>query len=467
MKIDPTKLDMKKLNALDAFTKNNTAETPLPDDILAILNEDNPEADAQAAAIIAGKATAGVITKELAKASKRRMTLAEFPAVVPEADNPDILIRGRWLERGGSAFLVSTAGTGKSIWMTQFAISMVHGVEFSGLSAWKPLRVWVIQSEDSPSRVAIDRDDIVAGLTEQWAERYPDIDWHKAVEQVIFVDFTGYTGAGFLEQLRAELEAAQETGEIPDVIIINPFMDFLGADVTSNADTIAFLSGGVLSNKRTEGLRSILKDFSTSALIAHHTAKPPTDAELSAWIMSDMPEYKACGAGYITNWGRSFVTMMKIPGVEGVVMLTAGKNGSGLGWPLVHGARRIFLKWAEEPSAGGTGRRHFWERVTNPEEYDSIVETVESLGKKKRKDVEDAAPAFNLKSACVAWANRIADSSELQDMSAKDLRAAMSAEIGWEKAKQVYRELSAENNPYGIVSVPGKFGKVTLAPANA
>lgn len=473
MKLDPKQFNVKQFNALDAFAKNNTPDTPISDDILAILNEDNPEADAQAEAILSGK-TAGAIAKELAKSSKRRMTLAEFPPVVPESENPDILIRGRWLERGGSAFLVSTAGTGKSIWMTQFAISMVHGVEFSGLSAWKPLKVWVIQSEDSPSRVAIDREDIVAGLTDQWAERYPDIDWKRATEQVVFVDFTGHTGAGFLEQLRNELEAARDEGATPDVVIINPFMDFLGADVTSNADTIAFLSGGILGNKRTEGLRSILKEFKTSALIAHHTAKPPTDAELASWIMSDMPEYKACGAGYITNWGRSFVTLMKIPGLEGVVMLTAGKNGSGLGWKMVEGARRIFLKWATESSSGGTGRRHFWVRVTDPQELADIEDTVAGLRKGRKRNHTatekcDHKAQFEPVSAARYWAHEIfthhlgKDSGVIRDIIFEGVRR---EGLSRADSRMIYDTLcdiiSKPDNPFAITITRDKFGRKTF-----
>ena len=134
----------------------NAGETDIPADLLEIINEDVNKERAEV--------KVSAIDRAIAKTKSRRKTLADFPAVVKEADNPDILIKGRWLERGGSAFLVSTAGTGKSIWMTQFALSMLHAVPFSGLVPWRPLKCWCIQSEDSDSRVAIDRDDITAGL---------------------------------------------------------------------------------------------------------------------------------------------------------------------------------------------------------------------------------------------------------------------------------------------------------------
>lgn len=410
---------------------------------------------------------------------RHRRTLADFPAVVPERDDPTALVKGRWLERGGSAFLVSTAGTGKSIWVTQFAISMVHAVPFSGLSAWRPLRCWVIQSEDSDSRVAIDRDDIAAGLTEQWAAAYPDIDWERSCGQVEFPDFTGYTGAAFVARLKAELEAAKDAGDLPDVVIINPFMDFIGGDVASNADSIAFLSGGVLGGVRTEGLRAVLRAFGVAALFAHHTGKPPTEAEISAWIMSPMPEYKACGASYVTNWGRSFITMTKVPGFEGRVMLTAGKNGGALGWPLVSGARRIFLAWSDAPSCSGTGRRHFWRPVTD-EEGRELEEAVERLaaGRSARNATSatrtgvgargaagegDSLAPFDERACAAFWAGR----DEVIGKGAHELREVIFGGIrregrSYADAKTVIAELFAHPDEYGLFVQRDKYGKKWL-----
>lgn len=294
-------------------------------------------------------------------------SLAEFPAVVPESENPNILVRGRWLERGGSAFLVSTAGTGKSIWALQFAISMFHARPFSGLEAWRPLRTWIIQSEDSDDRVSIDREDIVSGLvaadvadlgdqSHEEREAY----WREAAASVMFADFTGLTGSTFLDALSARL-ALVGADETPDVIVINPLLDFLGGDMNRQDVVSGFLSGGMTGQtKETRGLRSILREYGIGALIVHHTPKPPNETELKGWIKSAMPEYQAAGSSYITNWGRSFITAMKVPGTTDAIMLTAGKNGAGLGWDVVGGAHRHFLVWGGGDSSGGTGARHYW-----------------------------------------------------------------------------------------------------------
>lgn len=480
------KLDFEKLSQnADALLKNSSPTAPcgLADDILAIINEGAPadfedgadgqgQGDRAAPPPLSDAAARRILSASVAKIRKRHRSLADFPKVVPEKDDPNILIKGRWLERGGAAFLVSTAGTGKSIWMTQFAVAMIHAVPFSGLAAWRPLKCWIAQTEDSDSRVAIDRDDIVAGLEAEFGAAYPDIDWRKSCAQVDFVDFTGYTGASFLEQLRVELEAT-DPSDRPDVIIINPFMDFLGGDVVKNADCIAFLAGGDLGGRHTEGLRSILREFAVAALLAHHTGKPPTDAEIASWIMSSMPEYKACGASYITNWGRSFITMMKIPGHEGRVMLTAGKNGGGLGWPLIAGARRIFLSWADEDSCGGSGRRHYWRRVTDDERR-VLAEAVENLAKGRagrarsgigaRADEgrESIAP-FDRRACARFWSgqDRILGrgSHELREIIFDGIRPEGRT---FADAKEAVAELFARPGDYGLAVLTNKFGKKWL-----
>lgn len=479
------KLDFEKLSHnADAILKNSSPSAPsgLADDILAIINEGAPADFADAAGHGQGArpspppltdaAARRILSESVAKNRKRHRPLADFPKVVPEQDDPNILIKGRWLERGGAAFLISTAGTGKSIWVTQFAIAAVHAVPFSGLSAWRPLKCWVCQTEDSDSRVAIDRDDIIDGLAAEYGAAYPEIDWRKSCEQVDFVDFTGFTGASFLEQLRVELETT-EPSDRPDVIIINPFMDFLGGDPSMNADCIAFLSGGELGGRHTEGLRSVLREFSAAALVAHHTGKPPTDAEIASWIMSSMPEYKACGASYITNWSRSFVTMMKIPGEEGRVMLTAGKNGGGLGWPLVAGARRIFLSWADEDSCGGSGRRHYWRRVTEDEQRE-LAETVKNLAKGRagrarsgigaRGDEGRESPCPFDKRACARfWCAQDAilgkGVHELREIIFDGIRPEGRT---YADAKQTVSELFARPGDYGLAVCTNKFGKKWL-----
>lgn len=353
-----------------AHAETRPPEPPQSGKVIAAMDA-TPDADTIIAQIRAERIAHGDILQTKAENPPWLRSLADFPAVVPEAENPNILIRGRWLERGGSAFLVSTAGTGKSIWALQFALSMYHAQPFSGLNAWRPLRTWIIQSEDSDDRVSIDRDDIMAGLVENDVDELGEecreereAYWREAANATMFMDFTGLTGSTFLDALNGRLALVQTTlgvESMPDVLVINPLLDFLGGDMNRQDVVSGFLSGGMTGQaKETRGLRSILREYNIGAIIVHHTPKPPNPKELQAWIKSTTPEYQAAGSSYITNWGRSFITMMKVPNEIDAVMLTAGKNGSGLGWDVIGGARRRFLVWGGGESSGGTGARHFW-----------------------------------------------------------------------------------------------------------
>ena len=112
--------------------------------------------------------------------------LADLPEYVPDEQNPDVLVRGRWLERGGSAWIVSTSGTGKSIHAMQLILSFTLGKPFAGLAPNRPLVIWYVQSEDSPTRLSIDRTDVTAELAETWPDVTPE-QWADAWRRVRIV----------------------------------------------------------------------------------------------------------------------------------------------------------------------------------------------------------------------------------------------------------------------------------------
>lgn len=351
---------------------NEVLATPItPEDIAAAESEAAPKRRekvsprvAQLRSIIAAKMISDSTKCEL-------KSIDDFPPYTPEDENHDILIKGRWLERGGSAWWISTAGTGKSISAIQLAFCMTVGLPFAGLypnvREGEGLRFWVIQSEDSPSRVTIDREDITAELMEQ----YPTIDWKEARKAVKFLTIGGKVGADFLEQLTAVLTIAKERDALPDIIIINPFLAYIGGPITDGAYVTPFLRGGEINRKATHGLQHLLEKFNIGALIYHHTPKPPSEDEIDKWMKSTFPEYQGAGSSDITNWGRSFVTMMRIKGEVGMVCITAGKNGGELGWDVVDGAPRHYLAWSRGKGITGKGR-HAW-RELDEEEYARVT----------------------------------------------------------------------------------------------
>lgn len=312
------------------------------------------------------------------------ISLADFPPYIPEHHNPNVLIRGRWLERGGSAWLISTAGTGKSIWLTQFALCATAGISFSGLTPNRPLNIWVFQSEDSPTRITIDREDILAELR----ETRPDIQWDEIAKRVMFFRTTGDNGVQFLQRLAGFLDKAQAAHALPDIIIFNPFFAFIGGAINDSACVSPFLRGGMIGKDHTDGLQKLLEDYGIGAMFAHHTPKPPTNKELDAWMNTPFPEYLGAGSSEITNWGRSFITMMKVKDTSDKVCLTAGKNGAGLGWRDAGGMRRLYLAWSDGESIDGEHqRRHAW-RELSPDE---MAEVSKELGDQVEADARKLA----------------------------------------------------------------------------
>jgi hypothetical protein len=240
---------------------------------------------------------------------------------------------------------------------------------FANLKPTSELGVAIIQSEDSPRRITIDRDDVTAELSEQ----FPDIDWLATWQKVSFYKFPGMTGAEFLKGLDAYLESMREEHK-PDIIIINPLLAFIGGPITDGAYVTPFLRGGTINRVETNGLQYILERHMAGALIFHHTPKPPSDNELAAWMKSRFPEYQGAGSSDITNWGRSFITMMRVKDYPDRVCLTAGKNGSGLEWDIIGGAYRHYMAWSRGKGVTG-GNRHAWRELDADELADITKET--------------------------------------------------------------------------------------------
>lgn len=338
-------------------------------------------AETVAAVAAAGGDTSVLAPTELRRFRERIRPVDEVGQYLPEADDPNVLIFGPWLERGGSAFWVSTSGTGKSTMCMQFVHCASAGIPFCGLRPRGKLKFWVFQSEDSPRRVAQDRIDVRAELSEQ----HPEIDWEAVGRTVKFVSLPGKIGVGFLAALDELLEMAKREGEMPDVIVLNPLLAYIGGPVTDGKYVTPFLRGGDINGDETEGLQALLMRHGVGVLVYHHTPKPPTEKELDAWMKSRFPEYQGAGSSDLTNWGRSFVMMMRVQGHPNMVCCTAGKNGAELGWEMIGGAYRHYLAYSNGGGVSGKAR-HAW-RELDDAEYEQVVNKAKSDGEKKQDDV--------------------------------------------------------------------------------
>ena len=145
----------------------------------------------------------------------KRTPLADFKRDVNQANT---LIVGGWAKRGGISMHVSTTGSGKSVLQTQSALCFHQGIACCGLTPTHPFKMWVIQSEDDDDRVAFDRDCIA----ERLAADHPEADWNAALRETVFLDFTGLTGAKFIETLNNELLISKQKNEMPEGVVVNP-----------------------------------------------------------------------------------------------------------------------------------------------------------------------------------------------------------------------------------------------------
>lgn len=409
-----------------------------PEDIAAAESEAAPKRREKVSPRVA-QLRSIVAAKMISDSTKCELkSIDDFPPYTPEDENHDILIKGRWLERGGSAWWISTAGTGKSISAIQLAFCMTVGLPFAGLHPnvreGEGLRFWVIQSEDSPSRVTIDREDITAELMEQ----YPAIDWKEARKAVKFLTIGGKVGADFLEQLTAVLTIAKERDALPDIIIINPFLAYIGGPITDGAYVTPFLRGGEINRKATHGLQHLLEKFNIGALIYHHTPKPPSEDEIDKWMKSTFPEYQGAGSSDITNWGRSFVTMMRVKGEVGMVCITAGKNGGELGWDVVDGAPRHYLAWSRGKGITGKGR-HAW-RELDDEEYARVTKESKSKAEQEAQRLADA----------------LSESPMTHEMAKERMMATGMTDRAFRAA---WKTVAADYKAYGLACVEARRGR--------
>lgn len=290
----------------------------------------------------------------------------------------NILLEGRWAVRGGLSMHVSTTGSGKSVLQTQSALCFNRGLPCCGLKPVRPFKTWIIQSEDDEDRVAMDRDDIIAML----AEKYPKEDWSAASRETKFLDFTGLTGVSFIETLDNELKHDK-----PDAVIINPFNAYFGGDQNSGRDVSAFLKGGELGRRETEGLEAVLKRHMVWGWIFAHTGKPPTASDLKSWMNDPFGcAYKACGSSNLPDAVRSIMTFLKVPESDWRFVFSAGKNGHGLGWRDYENQHtiRTFFRWGDEG-------RHYWQDV-DESEWPELLSRLETLKKASRRYEKSPQP---------------------------------------------------------------------------
>ena len=246
------------------------------------------------------------------------LVLAIGALETPPKDDPDELLRHRYLCRGSGMLVVGPTGIGKSTFTMQAALCWAVGREHFGIVPARPLRSLIIQSENDHGDLAEMRDGIFAGLNFTERER------REASERVLVAREDCRTGEEFCTDVIAPLLAAHEI----DILWIDPALAYIGGEANSQKDT-----GGFLRNH----LNPLVHKHGCAVIVVHHTNKPPSGSEKPDWSGSDYA-YLGSGSAEWANWPRAILAVRSL-GSHEIYELRAGKRGSRLRWQDEHGER--------------------------------------------------------------------------------------------------------------------------------
>ena len=239
----------------------------------------------------------------------------------PLANDPDELLKHRYLCRGGGLLLVGATGLGKSSLAMQLMIKWALGQPMFELEPVRPLKSLLIQAENDDGDLAEMKFGVFNGLNlsdEEQAEACKNINvWQES----------GTSGA---ELFKSVIDPLLEEHK-PDLIWIDPALAYVGGDMNSAKDVGQFLR---------HYLAPRLKKHKCAAVIIHHTNKISLDPEKQ---LTD-PTYLGAGSAEWANWIRATLALRKTD-VDNLYELIAGKRGGRLKWRTADGAGHCVKKY--------------------------------------------------------------------------------------------------------------------------
>jgi RecA-family ATPase len=266
----------------------------------------------------------------------------------PTADD-SLLIGNEWVCRCEPFILNGASGIGKSSLAYQMGFAWSVGVPMFGIKPKRPLRVLVIQAENSKrylKKIIKSLRDTVLPFSGENSEEL----WELHRNNFAFVHEATHTQIQFIEILRRWIDKWH-----PDLVIIDPLLAYCPT-VSKIEDCARFCR---------EWLQPVLDSTKTAAFLIHHTGKTSTDPRSrKGWNLTDF-SYAGLGSSDLPNYVRASMTLDQCGDGAFRLMFTKRTWEAGARHPDETPADTIWLRHAER------GKGVHWLQTDRPTESKS------------------------------------------------------------------------------------------------
>ena len=283
--------------------------------------------------------------------------LVDFYSIpLPPEDDPNELLRHRFLCRAGALLLVGQTGIGKSAIAVQCAVMWSIGREAFGIQPRGCLRILIIQAENDMGDMAEFREGMLKGLAISEEDRAKSVIRTARVDSVMGADFCEHAVEPLLEMMK------------PDLLIIDPALSYLGGEANQQRDVSMFLRNG---------LNPLLHKFNCGLVLIHHTNKPAQGDQKAAWQGGDFA-YLGSGSAEWANWARAAIVVRALGGPrDDYYEFRVAKRGRRLRWTEDDGDTPKFTRIIAHSALGIC-----WREVTEAE-YEAVAKPETKAGKFK------------------------------------------------------------------------------------
>lgn len=269
-------------------------------------------------------------------------------------NDPNELLKHRFLYRGAICLVCGPTGIGKSSFLIQAAMHWAVGKAFFGMEPGdvfqkRGMRILIVQAENDEGDLAEMRNGVLAGC-----DVLSDDEKRRAAHTVEVCTINDKSAGAFTEVLAYLLTTCGPY----DMVIVDPAFAYLGGESNSQKDVSHFMR---------ELLNPLVQKHGVGLILAHHTNKPLRGREKESWEAGDFA-YLGAGSAEWINPARSAVALRSI-GSDSIFELRAVKRGKRLRWLDEEGLPTMAQYIAHDREPG----RICW-RAATPEEIAAVLE---------------------------------------------------------------------------------------------